>query len=151
MYILQTLINKSWPICIQCYISITLKIRFLADLPPPPFVKGEPGFQAGRCWGGFLLKFQWWEQKGLPHFWIQCFVVFRWGNLSRLVIFLVNCKNNLSSLIWGGCTEQILQLLCHDWQSCDPHFLYLLASYKQHSILRFPSYFYYRQYAKMWA
>ena len=35
----------------------------------------------------------------------------------------------------------LLQLLCHDWLSCDPHFLYLLTSSKQHSIFRLPSYF----------
>ena len=34
-------------------------------------------------------------------------------------------------------------MLCHNWPSCDPHFLCLLAFYKQHSILRLPSYFYY--------
>ena len=34
-----------------------------------------------------------------------------------------------------------LQLLCHGWLSCDPHFLYLLTSSKQHSIFRLPSYF----------
>ena len=41
-------------------------------------------------------------------------------------------------------------MLCHNWPSCDPHFLYLLASSKQHSIFSFPSNFYYRHYAKMW-
>ena len=34
-------------------------------------------------------------------------------------------------------------MLCHNWPSCDPHFLDLLASSKQHSILRLQSYFYY--------
>ena len=34
-------------------------------------------------------------------------------------------------------------MLCHSWPSCDPHFLYLHTSSKQHSILRLPSYFNY--------
>ena len=34
-------------------------------------------------------------------------------------------------------------MLGHNWPSCDPHFLYLLATSKQQSILRLPSYFYY--------
>ena len=39
-------------------------------------------------------------------------------------------------------------MLCQNWSSFDPNFLYFLASSKQYSILRLPSYFYYRQYAK---
>ena len=55
----------------------------------------------------------------------------------------MSCKSNFSILISGHVQNiNAFTVASHDWPTCDPHFLYLLASSKQHSILRLPSYFY---------
>ena len=41
------------------------------------------------------------------------------------------------------------QIQCFVVVQWGEHFLYIFASSKQHSMLRLPSYFYYRQYAKI--
>ena len=75
-------------------------------------------------------------------------VFFSGGDLLRLVyFFLMSCKNSLTILIWGHVQNINSQLSysCYVMIDHNPNFLYPLASSKQHSILRLPSYFCHRQ------
>ena len=67
---------------------------------------------------------------------IQFFVLVQWGQLVEAGQFFLNELQKFSYRCYVIIDHHVI------------HFLYLLASSKQHSILRLPFYFYYRQYAK---